>query len=72
MRESSNGSTAELSDEDIRVVAAAAGRDIPPARLPDFAAKVRELGVMTRDFDVLDLSGVAPETVFDPGWEQER
>lgn len=61
-----------LSDEDVRALAAAAGLDIPAARLPDLAARVRELGVMTADFDALDLNDVAPETAFDPGWEQER
>ena len=61
---------ARLTDEAVRVLAGAAGIEIAPERVAEVAARLRDLLAMTDDLDALDLSGAAPETVFDPSWER--
>jgi hypothetical protein len=63
-----------FSDIDAELVARLSkieGISIPSERLPDVAARLRELHELAAVLDEIDGIDVAPAAVFDPSWPSE-
>ena len=49
-----------------------AGIAIPPERAPGAVERLNEMLAFLHQLDQLELSEVAPASVFDPAWEETR
>ena len=58
------------SEEDVRILAALAGLDLAPDRVPVVAAHLAELRAFAAELRTIDLAGIGPEASFDPRWPE--
>jgi len=58
------------SAEDVRLLAALAGLDLAPDRVPVVAAHLAELRAFAAELRTIDLAGIGPEASFDPRWPE--
>lgn len=61
-----------IAEETVAQLARMTGFDIAPERLPTVTDRLRDLYRLAADLDGLDLTGVAPATVYDPVWNEDE
>ena len=60
------------SEEEVRLLAAAAGLALAPGRRSVVAAHLAELRAFAAELRAVDLAEMGPEASFDPRWPEEE
>ena len=60
-----------ITDEAVAAMAAMAGIDLVPERVPLVAERLRDMQALAAELAEFDLDGYEPDTRFDPSWPDE-